>query len=229
MQTLPRQEGWGELQGVSALYNKATCFEFHRLLVATLLSYGKALDEYAAALKEHKKKPDLQEVVRKADEVWTCTSLLWSIAYSRILENHLGILRLKGWLEAPVNRDFSSYHDFTHFEKKDNQEIFTADASSASGLVGGDEEGSSTSDNMAGLADEDVEDGHEGEEISALYADEIPVGLADVYRRWIRLQVDRWHAIRILAHTFTNPHRSYPSCYKVYPAQIGYIRDESVV
>jgi hypothetical protein len=77
------------------LYNKTTCFEFHQLLVATLLSYGKALDKFEDALGKHKKQSDLQSVVRKADEVWTCSSLLWSIAYSRILENHLEILRQK--------------------------------------------------------------------------------------------------------------------------------------
>ena len=49
MQMLPRQEGRASLQSISALYNKATCFEFHQLLVATLLSYGKALDKYEAA------------------------------------------------------------------------------------------------------------------------------------------------------------------------------------
>ena len=68
---------------------------------------------------------------------------------------------------------------------------------------GGDEEGSSTSDNLAGLAGEDVEGGHEGEEISALYADEMPVSLADVYHRWIRLQVDRWYAIRKITSSLT--------------------------
>ena len=264
MQTLPRQEGRAGLPGISALYNKTTCFEFHQLLVATLLSYGKALDKFKDALANHKKQPDLQSVVRKADEVWTCSSLLWSIAYSRILENHLEILRQNGWLAAPVNRDFSFYSDFTHFEGNKKQEIFTADeggnkweavnalsasglargdeggsstsdnsaglagedvekqdiitaeedeeggnkwgavnALSASALVEGDEEGSSTSDNPAGLPGEDVEGGHEGEEINALYAGEMPVGLADVYHRWIRLQVDRWHAIRKITSSLT--------------------------
>ncbi len=166
MKTLPAPET--RFQSVSALYNKATCFEFHQLLVATLLSYGKALEAFVDALGDHKKQPNLQEVVCKADEVWTCTSLLWSIAYSRILENHLETLRQNGWLEAPVNRDFSIYCDFTHFNFKGNnkQEIFTADeggnkweavdALSASGLARGDEGGSSTGDNSAGLAGEDV-------------------------------------------------------------------------
>jgi hypothetical protein len=246
------------------LYNKATCFEFHQLLVATLLSYGKALDKFMKALRSHRKKPNLQAVAHETDKVRTCTSLLWSIAYSRILENHLELLRKNGRLEVPVNRDFSHYRNFTHFEREKKQEIFTADkggneweavnASSASGLargdeggsstsdnsaglagedvktqeiftadededggnkweavnalfasglVEGDEEGSSTSDNLAGLADEDVEGGNEGEEINALYAEEVPVGLANVYHRWIRLQVDRWHAIRKITSSLT--------------------------
>ena len=129
------------------MYNKATCFEFHQLLVATLLSYGKALDKFVKALGDHKKQPNLQEVVREADKVRTCTSLLWSIAYSRILENHLELLHKNGWLQAPVNRDFFLYRGFTDFERKKKQEIFTAaeggnkweavNALSASGLVGG--------------------------------------------------------------------------------------------
>jgi hypothetical protein len=50
MQTLPRQEGRAKLRGASGLYSKATCFEFHQLLLATLLSYGKTVDEFMAAL-----------------------------------------------------------------------------------------------------------------------------------------------------------------------------------
>jgi hypothetical protein len=175
------------------LYNKATCFEFHQLLVATLLSYGKTLDDLDSAL--HKKKPDLQRLVRIVDEVWTCASLLWSIAYSRALENHLETLRHNGWLALPVNGKLSDYRDFTKFTGLKKQEIITADKDKEDG-DGGDEWGSSMSDNPAGIAGEDGEGVQEGEEIRALYADKKPVGLADIYHRWIRLQVDRWHAAR---------------------------------
>jgi len=49
MQGMPRREEPEEDDEVSCLYNRTTCFEFHRLLVFTLLSFGKALDGYADA------------------------------------------------------------------------------------------------------------------------------------------------------------------------------------
>jgi len=220
MQMLPRQGGRASLRGVSALYNKATCFEFHQLLVATLLSYGKALDKYEADLKEHWKIPNFPDLLDKTIEIWTCASLLWSIAYSRILENHLEILRQNGWLAAPINMEYRAYSGFTNFEYSKEQTITTVDndeqggnegqeinalsaGSQLSDLAEEDEEGnggwtstSSTGGNPVGLAGEDGEGGHEGEEIDALRKDHMPFGLADVYHRWIRLQVDHWQATR---------------------------------
>jgi hypothetical protein len=220
MQMLPRQGGRASLRGVSALYNKATCFEFHQLLVATLLSYGKALDEYETALNQHRKIPDFPNVLDKTMKIWTCASLLWSIAYSRILENHLKILGQNGWLAAPINREYDTYSGFTSFTYAKDQTIPTADddeqggnegqeinalsaGSQLSDLAGEDREGnggwtsaSSTGGNPVGLAGEDGAGGHEGEEIDALRKDHTLSGLADVYHRWIRLQVDRWQATR---------------------------------
>jgi len=219
MPVLPRQEGRASLPGISALYNKATCFEFHHLLVATLLSYGKALDKFAAALNDHREQPNFPNLLDKTNDIWTCASLLWSIAYSRILENHLEILRKNGWLAAPTYKDYPTYFDFTTFERSKDQVITTADddeqggnegqeidalsaACQLSDLAEEDEDGnggrtsaSSAGGNTADLAGEDEEGGHEGE-IKALCKDHTPVGLADVYHRWIRLQVDRWQATR---------------------------------
>jgi hypothetical protein len=205
MQMLTRQEGQARLQGVSALYNKTTCFEFHQLLVATLLSYGKVLNKFVKAMKG-KTQPDLQNLVCIADEVWACTTLLWSIVYSHILENHLDILHQNRWLTLPINWGFSVYCDFTTFKhNKNGQEIFTASEEeeswhegevvnrlSASGLARGDEGGSFTSDNLVEIACEDVEGGREGEEVCILFADKKLVGLANIYLRWIHLQVDCW-------------------------------------
>jgi hypothetical protein len=155
--------------------------------------------------------------VHQTYEIWTCTSLLWSIAYSRILENHLEILRENGWLAAPTIRDYPTYSGFTTFERSKDQDTTTANDNEQGGnegqeintlfagcqlsdLAEEDEEGdggrtgvSSTGGNPVGLAGEDGEGGHE---INALCKDRTPVGLADVYHRWIRLQVDRWQATR---------------------------------
>ena len=184
---LPRQEGRVRLRGVSALYNKATCFEFHQLLVATLISYGKALDNFAAALTDHQKQPDLQNLVHRTNEIWTCTSLLWSIAYSRILENHLEILHQNGWLAAPTNRSYPIYSCFTTFERTKDQVITTTDDEQG-GNEGQEINALSADGQLSDLAEEDGEGGEEGEDT--------PVSLAEVYHWWIRLQVDRWQATR---------------------------------
>jgi hypothetical protein len=63
MQTLLRQEGWAKLCCISGLYSKATCFEFHQLLLATLISYRKALDRFLAALDLHKSKPNFLDLI----------------------------------------------------------------------------------------------------------------------------------------------------------------------
>jgi hypothetical protein len=145
MQMLPRQEGRAKLRGLSALYSKATCFEFHQLLLAMLLSYGKALDRFVATLDRHKSKPNFPDLICRTDEVWICTSLLWSIVYSQILDNHLAILSANGWLGAPSNPSYPTYSGFTTFSyaKEQTLTLFT---------------------------DEDEEHWNEGEEIKALSA-----------------------------------------------------------
>jgi hypothetical protein len=177
------------------LYNRATCFEFHQLLVATLPSYGKALDKYEAALGKHRKIPNFPNLLDKTTEIWTCASLLWSIAYSRILANHLEILRQNGWLAAPINMEYRTYSGFTKFEYSKEQIIPTADDEQG-GNEGQEISSLSAGSQLSDLAGEDEQGGPEGEEIDALRKDHTLSGLADVYHRWIRLQVDRWQATR---------------------------------
>jgi hypothetical protein len=203
MKTLPRQEKRTKLQGVSALYNKATCFEFHQLLVATLLSYGKALDDFATLRK--RKQSDLQQLTARADELWTCTSLLWGIAYSRILGNHLEILRQNGWLGTPRNADYHIYSDFTHFDCNDQTITMLPDDEEEGGIETAEIDALSAGDRPFGVAEEDGDDGDGGDdedggdvgkEINASSTGTKLVGLADLYQQWIRLQVDRWQANR---------------------------------
>src|SRR5882762_6989250 len=192
MQTLPRQEGRAKLRGLSALYSKATCFEFHQLLLATLLSYGKALDGFVAALDPHKSKPNFPDLVCRTDEVWICTSLLWSTAYSRILDNHLAILSANGWLGAPSNPSYPTYSGFTTFSyaKEQTLTLFT-DEDEEHWNEGEEIKALSAGVEPSDPAEKDEGSGHEGEEIDT---DIEPGGQADLYRRWIRLQVDRWQA-----------------------------------
>ena len=161
-------------------------------------------------LKKHRETPNFPNLLDKTKEIWTCASLFWSIAYSRILAYHLEILRENGWLAAPINRDYRTYSGFTTFEYSKDQTITTADddeqdgnegqeinalstASQLFDLAEEDEEGNggwasaSSTGNPVGSAGEDGEGGHGGEEINALCKDRTPVGLADVYHWWIRL------------------------------------------
>jgi len=174
------------------LYSKATCFEFHQLLLATLLSYGKALDGFVAALDPHKSKPNFPDLVCRTDEVWICTSLLWSTAYSRILDNHLAILSANGWLGAPSNPSYPTYSGFTTFSyaKEQTLTLFT-DEDEEHWNEGEEIKALSAGVEPSDPAEKDEGSGHEGEEIDT---DIEPGGQADLYRRWIRLQVDRWQA-----------------------------------
>lgn len=65
-------------------YNPETAPCFHSLLVAALKGYGKMLRELCDA------QPQDKEIY--ARQVWTYGYLLWQIAYSRILEDHLNVL-----------------------------------------------------------------------------------------------------------------------------------------
>jgi hypothetical protein len=192
MQTLPRQEGWAKLRGVSGLYSKAMCFEFHQLLLATLISYGKALDGFVAALDLHKSKPNFLDLISQTDEVWICTSLLWSIAYSRILDNHLAILSANGWLGAPSNPSYPIYSSFTIFSSaKDQTLTLLTDEDEECGNKGEEIKALSAGVEPSDLAEEDKRSGHEEEEIDTNIN---PGGQADLYQWWIHLQVDRWQA-----------------------------------
>jgi hypothetical protein len=111
---------------MSGLYNRDTCFEFHQLLVSTLLSFGKGLEEYEKAYHDHQSKQDPKSfavLVSCAQQVYECGILLRSIAYSRILENHLIVLHDEGLLTWPVNskESLGLYFAFTGFISKKNK------------------------------------------------------------------------------------------------------------
>jgi hypothetical protein len=97
MQSMPRPDRKEQLKERSGLYSRDTCFEFHQLLVSTLLDYGKALDKSDDAHGKHLKQPNeqklVQEMVDCANQIWERGRLLWAIAYSQILEDHLDVLR----------------------------------------------------------------------------------------------------------------------------------------
>ena len=120
MEMMPRREGLEKKDEESGLYNKTTCFEFHQLLVSTLLSFGKALEGYADARGKR-----FEDLVDRAEEVYTCGNILWSIGYSRILRSHLKVLCREGWLRLPVNskNDLDKFFVFTDFTNSKDQVI----------------------------------------------------------------------------------------------------------
>jgi len=73
-------------------YTKTTCFEFHKLLLSTIIAYRNSLRIF----KRYKKDPTC------AQQVWESGYLLWRIADSRILRHHLKLLNVCQWLPYPA-------------------------------------------------------------------------------------------------------------------------------
>ena len=86
------------------MYNLNTCVEFHRLLVATLLAYGRAL----STLRDKKDNASFMCV-------WRCGGLLREIASSLMLRQHLKACAK--WLSIPINqtKHLVKYQDYTGF------------------------------------------------------------------------------------------------------------------
>jgi hypothetical protein len=178
-------EGPGK-SGVRA-YNERTCWEFHKLLLATLPAYGRALDELGNV--DEKLHPDprrrnlrvleVRELKnlkqQRADcvkEAQLCGIILWRIAYSGALQHHLRALRGCAALNLPRNNvvSFAWYRLYTGFPS------FTNGAPGERG-------------------DEDsIEADHEFECIM-----EGSEGLVEVYLNWIHLQVADWAALETVS------------------------------
>jgi hypothetical protein len=99
------------------MYNLNTCVEFHRLLVATLLAYGKAL----STLRDNKKDG------ASLKHVWYCGGLLREIASSLMLCQHLKAC--VAWISIPINEKghLKRYQDYTGFPETGYQNPDVAD------------------------------------------------------------------------------------------------------
>ena len=86
------------------MYNLNTCVEFHRLLVATLFAYGKAL----STLRDKKDGASFKCV-------WQYGGLLQEIASSLMLRQHLKACA--AWLSIPINQAkyLNRYQEYTGF------------------------------------------------------------------------------------------------------------------
>jgi hypothetical protein len=96
-------------------YTKATCREFHKLFVASLITYGNSLCILSRAHSELKAlhlvnpTPKTQAAIDRlqeklpnfAEHVWKCTHLVWRITDSRILRHHFNLLKTCGLFPRP--------------------------------------------------------------------------------------------------------------------------------
>jgi hypothetical protein len=157
------------------VYNEETCWEFHKLLLATLLAYGRALDELGkldAAIRSNpgpkKGELNLTEMDRLkksrdkcAEQVRLCGIVLWRIAYSRALHYHAAALR--GTLDLPINGE----------GQLARHQLYTGFSCVVGGWDGG---GAAEDDEFQHIKDE-------SEDVS------------EVFQEWLRWQVTYWDAL----------------------------------
>ena len=185
-----RREQSGEQSG---LYNRATCFEFHQLLVSTLLRFGKAFDGYAAA-------KSFEDLLKSAKEVNKCGTLLWFIGYSRILENHLKVLHTKKLLQLPVNsqENLDTFFEFTGFARTTETQVVAQLTDEVDG--GADDAGNGDEGEVEGVDDCGNEVGtNEDQEFHVIADKAVSADDHDLDRaflEWIRLQVDCFQVAR---------------------------------
>ena len=192
MWSYPRPERQVQSEDRSGLYSRDTCFEFHQFLISTLLSYKTGLKKLKKAYGKYWDQPDvqnLQKMVDCAKVVWNCGSLLWKIAYSQILGNHLSVLHRRGWLRLPVKMAHNPFSD----DESDDE-------------AGRDDEGGQDD----GGEDQGMIEDEESLTISNIFLSE-SIGIDKVFLEWIRLQVDRWEAFHkitsFVKHAQTPPNK----------------------
>jgi len=191
MQNMPTQARRAQPGEQSGLYNRATCFEFHQLLVSTLLRFGKALDGYAAA-------KSFEDLLKSAKEVNRSGTLLWYIGYSRILENHLKVLHTKKLLNLPVNspEHIEKFLTFTGFARTGKTQVIPRLTNEG----GADDAGNSDEGGGEGVDDCGNDPGTNEDQEFRVIAEKAVLSdnhdLHTAFLEWIRLQVDRFQAAR---------------------------------
>jgi hypothetical protein len=95
-------------------YNEGTCFEFHQLLVATILGYGNMLEVFARAMYELNESM-VEDRELSAKHFWQFSCLLWWIAYSKMLAQHLAMLEEGSFLHLPSDHEKEDYMSYASF------------------------------------------------------------------------------------------------------------------
>jgi hypothetical protein len=168
----PRDDGLGE-------YGKSTCVEFHRLFVATLLSYGRHLEAL-----QHTDEMNGMDRAQKYEQVWICGFLLWRIVSSRMFQHHSRVLRKSAFLTLPINdnEEIVRHNNYTGFATRGCQDIAKA------------EPGCDTSETVA----QEYQRTFKG---SSSYMEKV----TDAFVKWARLQVSHLSALDALSSTFCSP------------------------
>ncbi|TDL14630.1 hypothetical protein BD410DRAFT_809580 [Rickenella mellea] len=168
-----------KLPGTST-YTKESCIEFHHLLVATLLAYGRNLCKLHKVMSDD---PRISPEIRSDEirmgcvaSVYFCANLLATILDSRMMRHHLA--SISEHLDTPkVNdsRRLAKYHELTRF---------------------GDESDDSIA--MEGGGDED----DPLEELGSYP----PRSGEDLYKKLLALQVRHLHAVKCMTKLCDNGH-----------------------
>ena len=100
----------GEGDRICTIYSEDICVEFHQLLVATLLGYKRTLAAFTAAMGKMEYTDEIRENL--AIEFHRFSRLLWRIACSQMLSQHLRMLGASGLLPLPVESDKCVYQRY---------------------------------------------------------------------------------------------------------------------
>jgi hypothetical protein len=169
-----------ELSGVpegTGVYTEATCYEFHQLLVASLMAYANALGALCKAERDLEEHRDMETMKTREDcteKVWQCTYLLWRIACSHIFRQHLVLLRRGLWLHRPIDSQ---------------RELSAGELGLFTGL--GDAAGKDGDEDAHPIVDEELQC------IRQIYGR--GQHSLSMFASWIHLQVDHWVALEVIS------------------------------
>jgi hypothetical protein len=188
------------------VYNKKTAVEFHCLLVALFLGYGKALAAcHEAAIARRKEDSDHQQLKRKkaqkqgktasADQatgdgigdhlakVWTYGRLLWRVTSSQMFDDHLETLGRISTFSAPISSLTTAFLDHVRFGMQVEPGL---DVGAEGDVI---------------TEEEDVE-----EEIRRGTAEKTTVGIraAQLFKNWTYLNTSYFAALRVLVGSVKN-------------------------
>jgi hypothetical protein len=187
-------------------YNEHTCFEFHQLFVGTLLGCVRTLGAIADAMGNSKASEEVRGEL--AEQFLRHYRLLWRIANSHILTQHLMTLQEGSFLAFPTVDDVEAYHYYARIPLPNGSKKGAGDATDQlkEGNVGAlqvDEEAEDAEDA------EDVEDAEDDElreeKLNLVMHTSTRTGKARAVSRWTRNCVSHMDALSIVSPYYRSP------------------------